>query len=137
MSIYKCMNCPIVDPDRACPAIALVHPRYCELIDPAHGDFDPRYTAILTREATRVDQTRGEGVPAGSGATAATIRERLSLVHTCDYRGSKTSCGCDDRRLCGLGRGSNVRDRREATIADCLRCVSERDEAGATAKDVF
>lgn len=137
MSMKKCVNCPIVDPDRVCPAIALGHPRYCELIDPEDCDFDPRYAAILVREATPVDRSPGEGVRAGLSTTGAMIRERLALVHACDYRGAKTGCGCDDRRLCGLCRGSNVSDRREATIADCLRCVSARDGDDAIATEDF
>lgn len=128
--INSCSHCPIDSSERVCPAIVFNHRRYCELIDREHRDFDPRYSAILEREAEPIERVSGSAPEtradshAGSQPTADVIRERLSLVHACDYRGPKTGCGCDDRRVCGLGLGSNARDERTATIVDCLRCVS-------------
>src|SRR5579863_8040048 len=40
-----CKNCPL---SGSCPGIG--HPRYCELVDPGHKDYNPDYIRILKRQ---------------------------------------------------------------------------------------
>ena len=52
------------------------------------------------------------------------IRERLEIIHECDYRGPVVipRCGCQgEYRLCGLGKGYHTPG--QVGFSDCLKCI--------------
>lgn len=115
----KCHACPVPD-GRACPARTLPHPRYCQLVDPAHPDFRPEYREHLAADAPSdagADGPRGPGLVTKAlnfaGALAshvahgmptlsdADFEARLAVCETCPNLvppervcGGSTGCGC-------------------------------------------
>lgn len=86
-------------------------PRHRQLIDPAHPDHDDRYVNLFARQAEC--ETRAPG--------RVSFEESYLNVLGCDYRDQPDTsrprgCGCEDRRVCGLGKGL-------VNLGDCLQCV--------------
>ncbi len=122
----KCPNCPLRDAAVECPAIALPHPRFCQLVDPGHPDYRPEYAAIvaaragaapvapgppiagavehcagcepsLARKAVNLGRAVAQHVAAGlPKVDEATYRERLAVCQGCDQFTAQGHC-----RVCG------------------------------------
>jgi hypothetical protein len=102
-----------------CPWQVAWHRRGCELVDPAHPDYDPAY----------LPYTLGQVAPSAKPAAVPAPNlhlERLELVHGCDYRGARLGEGCACLAVClaGKGRKSYAGDYHEVATADCLACVT-------------
>lgn len=62
----SCKHCPIKD--LVCEAVKRNVPRYCQLVDPEHPDYNPGYIDVLERKA------RGEKPTAKPTNVVATIK---------------------------------------------------------------
>jgi hypothetical protein len=100
------------------------NPRFRELLDRTHADYDPRWGPIVLAMAAEA-----QADPATSPAEPPRRDARLDLVRTCPHRGSELPhtmqppCGCKTFTLCQAGRGPYHR-AGAVTLAECLACVS-------------
>ena len=88
-------------------------------------DLDaPELAALILRESSPEGTPIADEPPAVS-RLAVDLGRRL-IVFECDYRGPRSSCGCTDLRVCGLGkgRGPGGGPGHDVAMADCLACVA-------------
>lgn len=109
----KCRNCPLLpEPGRECAGQRL-HPRYCQLVDPAHPDHRPEYVGVVLG-ATPIP--RREPRPAIAGPPPYSSREVAGII-TCAFRWSDCNCLSKSARCSQAGYPAVV------TFRDCLACV--------------
>jgi hypothetical protein len=94
--IERCPHCPIAT---ECKGQHVR--RYCELVDPRHPDYDPRYIATLAKPLRPL---------------AAESLELIARMKSCPYRSVFPPCGCAGAR-CGLRAGAVVNH------LDCFECI--------------
>lgn len=104
-----CLHCPVPEADRPCAAVVRDCPRYCQLVDPSHPDYDTGYVAIVGAKV--IDMTpEGPVAPVVERERISNSR-RLQLV-TCLYRDQ--GCGCAAPKC--WWKGGSV------YLSDCNQC---------------
>lgn len=90
------------------------HPRYLELLDPGHPDYDPRYGPVVRAIAEAPQSAPAAPSPRFEPVT----RAWLDLINSCPWRECRTGC---QRSLCHAGRGDGWGQTTLANCRDCLR----------------
>ena len=115
------MNCPIcpVPEGFKCVRFPRNHPRYCEVCDPNHPDYNEEIRADVLADSTgqpRPGRAARE-TPTSAPVSDEEIRLRIA-VETCDFL---QDCHCNGSARCLRGVWASV----ATTWRECLACVKQ------------
>lgn len=114
-----------------CEAVLAATPRYLELLDPDHQDYDPRFVSIVRRKAgleggppqiiIQAEPIAGRMSLAASLPTVAHQLRLQRLVKQCPDRDASVPCGCG-MAICAKKKGEGV-DPSRVSLRECMACV--------------
>ena len=123
------------EPLTGCEDVLRATPRYLELLDPDHRDYDPRFLSIVRRKAgleegpdpivIHADESVGR-MAAARPSVADQLRLQR-LVKKCDDRDTSVPCGCG-MAICKQNKGTGI-DRSRVSLRECMACVEARETA--------
>ena len=103
-----CPRCPIADQSVRCQGLDVL--RFCALIDPSCGQYDPGYLRVIEYVSYRI---HAAPAPPSTAESAALVRE----MKACPFRSAGTTgCGCGH---CGLRTGALV------SHGECFKCINK------------
>lgn len=103
-----CEHCPLRSEGVACPAVTRPHPRFCQLMDPAHPDFDPSHERpirmlaglVVDRAAAPAAATAPPPIPLAGDLVEAAAK-RFGADRLANWIAAKLGahdCRCESRR---------------------------------------
>ncbi|APW59208.1 hypothetical protein [Paludisphaera borealis] len=112
----RCRHCPVAS-GSSCAGVSVV--RLCELVDPAHPDYNPAYLDVLRPVPERPPGIADDHAPGRRRRGLAETLALLSAMKACPHRIERTDCGCGGLASCTSGKG------RAGVVhsGDCFDCL--------------